>query len=192
MFFDPFLTDFIHTVRTAEPNAFLAGGCVRDVELKNAYKDIDVIIPCANREDFNKKCSELLYPLFPNTPWTNNPDYLSRKKIKDGETTLLRSMNTKIFGISVDFLGYFCDQEWSEDMFADKVLDKFNFGVNKIAFNGKSIKKHPHFTEDVSSKKVTVHNLTSLTDLPKTIMKINSLQMKYGYTPDFSKVLKLA
>jgi hypothetical protein len=192
---DPFVTDLIRTVRQAPSfnKAFIGGGSVRDFQFGKQFRDIDIFVPVTSQSVFH----DIIYtglndradiPL--HSPYF--PDSRKSKKYFGGRHNFFLGVaEFKILGMEVDVIGVNVKDIKTQEEIMNEVLSMFNIDINKVAYDGFNTLKTDEFTKDFQNKTATLSILDSLDELPKQVVKLNSLNIRLGLRPVFDNVLTL-
>lgn len=169
------ILDTIKSVKGAS-NACIAGGAVRDMRINQYYgtrleaKDVDILVPIDAIWDVDDALRKAKI----------NPESKSADKYYSTSSKRYRSKH-HIFGfdyegVSFDLISHaFKDDE----DFPQKAIDTFDYGICMCYYDGLSIIEDERFTTDMTSSKMTLYNLNSLQDLPRSIERFNRLNEKF-------------
>lgn len=149
-------------------NCIIAGGFVRDSIFKKEYSDIDVFVPY---DDVIKKEKEGPIKLPKTLIQKNNTfdfkySYLKIEEkwdytyhdVVDVDIILVKSANDKNF--------------------AETVVDNFDFGINKVWYDGE-IHKTKDFVYDENGGYITLQKLNTISELPYLMKRFFNLQSKF-------------
>jgi hypothetical protein len=186
---DPFLTDIIRTIRQINgfEKAFIAGGSIRDSMFSKSFKDIDIFVPVTNERDLTNKIE--LGMLRQSDSMFKNPQYT--QEYKRNSKLFCGQVEFKILGMELDICGVRIPEDNMQKDIIEKTLDAFNCDINKIAYDGYSLTVTNEFNQDFKNKTCTLVNLLDLNQLPKQVMKMNSMSIRLGIKPVFDQVLTL-
>lgn len=157
-------------------NAIIAGGFLRDHILGGDFKDIDIFIPAIDIKDFIIKIA----------PLRDHKDFdiSDAKKFKYKYGCLNAALETKVDckylnKFSVDLVAMkFPDDE----NFGNSVIDTFNYWIDRVYHNGKTLVESAKFTMDKDYRTATLCKLHEPTNLIGAMRKYERLLLKY---PDF-------
>ena len=154
--------------------SILAGGAVRDTIYKVEPKDYDIFVPVDGRKDIRTilKAVETEF---------------QADKFKDKSEEYAQTTRTENFKHVYEFLleGKTYDlifvTEPDDDEFAEKVIGNFDYGINMLYHDGNYLSNgHDLFKEDYDNFHMTLHNLKSMSGLPKAIARYQTINMKLG------------
>lgn len=121
------------------PSLIMAGGYLRDLHYGMPHKDIDLWVP-----------SQELMML---------RDFFKLEEVEDDPSEASDSQGMKLVTNVKQMLGFevISVQGWErqDGRFLDYVLDSFDFGICKIAFDGSMFTAHKDFWIDVKEKTLT-------------------------------------
>lgn len=166
--------EFIQTINGKE-NSILAGGAVRDHIYGLTPNDYDFCVPSTGRKDMidlaDKICGEFKVS--------------TRLKSKDGYhqsnngQRLTTVWGLELEGKKIDLIGH--NEENDED-FAQTVIEKFDYGVNMVYFNGHQIcDDYEKFKTDYEFHEMSLWNLDNISHLPNAIRRFEKFQEKVGH-----------
>lgn len=157
--------DFIQS-QEGSKNSIIAGGAVRDHIYKVEPKDYDVFVPI----DMGKP---LLLMREIDKEFGLKGSYTRKGKEYEqmtGDTSSVFSFNFEGKDFDVVFKAYNDDEE-----FADKVIEKFDFGVNMCYYNGLYVEdSNKHFKYDHDNYTMSLINIDRISNLPNAMKRYQS------------------
>ena len=157
----------IEHVRQTFPDAVIAGGCLRDwLHYKDSLiKDIDIFIPGAEDNDIVDYVS--------NNHSKDNPAcYVNYGNMSNDDVSIVCKIEkTCGDGISCDYIGVKVD--------SGAILDRFDFGICQIAYDGKSLTCTNEFLTDVTLNTFTLLRCDNADQFRRSRERFDRLHLKY-------------
>lgn len=129
----------LHRIQAVVPQAIVSGGCLRDYLLKRPINDIDIFVPANDFLTAEQAIIET-YPAITEIYDTLDWDNIAKCRYYKGD-------DFPINLISV----YNCTPEF--------LLESYDFGFCKIAFDGKYLWKDVKFDIDANNHTITLHTV---------------------------------
>lgn len=154
-------------LRKTSPQAILAGGAVRDTYFGVEPKDYDFFVPT---KAFKAVTGSLMAKY--------GKGSFSDKKYAYARNSYLKGVyDTKIEGCDVQIMS--SDFEGNDD-FALNVVNTFDFGINRIYYDGGGILRDTEdFQKDDSQNTMTLYTLNDIKYLPKYLDRFQRINAKY-------------
>jgi hypothetical protein len=158
-------------IQVAAPEAFLAGGALRDLDLGREVKDLDIFVSEAGYGAAQVVLSQLDY-----APANRQClDYVGadfsvvegREFKREGEVTV------NLVCLRADF-GF------------PSGLYRFDLGLCQIGFDGREVVKTAAYIEDATNKTLTVLRCESVDQMVRTEQRVERLQAKF---PDWPSII---
>jgi hypothetical protein len=168
----PIFDEVLKDVRNVCPTAVIAGGALRDLDHAVAFKDIDIFVPTQSTEQALKIYEDLIISL-------GAPDI---KEVNDYSIVpeLIKVATFDYYGVPVQVV-CFKSTETNIKKFTVQVLKTFDFGINKIAYIGKSkIHYDPDYLYDRLYHYATLSNVRQPYHLVKLVDKYKRMVEKLG------------
>ncbi|WP_375292273.1 hypothetical protein [Sphingomonas melonis] len=132
----PAWTELLHRIQAVCPTAVLAGGALRDLNNGREVKDLDIFISCRAEQLADRAMQDLGEAGFA-IAW------------EKGDTTCYpEDQNLEVVAI-MDLLGFDLPVQliftnWD----TDRILDRFDYGICRIAFDGEKVTTQACYHED--------------------------------------------
>lgn len=159
------ILDFIQGQKGYE-NAVIAGGAIRDYHYELEPKDYDIFIPLETRQQSVKHIITLINKEF-------NLGLEGKEKGKEYEDAKsLRGVTEITFeGKVFDIIG---KPAKNDETFGFEVIKDFDFGNSMAFYNGLYVEdSNEHWKADVGRSRMTLVNMTRLSDLPRHMERFN-------------------
>jgi len=177
-------------------NAIIAGGAVRDYSFGKEYADIDIFAEQTEEiDEFNGKGLASFYAdIIDNLP--EGVKFLDSKIINEYQEDMglpILKMDLKWKDLDVDLMLVAPHSfKPEEESFGNFIVDRFDFGINKIFYDGFSIVETEDFARDKRWSFFTLKKLSSLESLPYYFERVERWKVKYPtFTLNLDEVLEL-
>ena len=157
-------------IKKTFPNAVIAGGCMRDwfIFRTRGIKDIDIFLPMTTDKEI--------------TDYLNQGEIQIRSKTKNygnlsnDDINAVFSTSIKIDELPVEFIAV--------DVTLDRVLERFDFGICQIMYDGDKISYTEQFLEDINKCQFTLVRADNQDQFDRSKRRFTRLtENKYpGYT----------
>jgi len=148
-------------------NSIIAGGAVRDEYFELQPKDYDFFVP------FDYNVLDTLTKEIGSHPVKSDKNYRYSRSLP-----IVDVFDWKYEGIEVQVM---VTRFPNDENFTKKVMDSFDFGINKIFYEGSYVLEDtPEFQKDAKSKILTLYSLTDLKYLPKYMDRYTRINKKLG------------
>ena len=149
------------------PDAVIAGGCLRDLDLGRAPKDIDIFVPRTTHESV-----ELYLSTF------NKEDILRDFKSygnfanKDvARVVTMTHSQLKADGLNVELIAVDVDKT--------NVMSRFDFGICQICYDGDLIKYTGHYLNDKIVKRFRLLRCDNQEQFDRSLRRWESIKSRY-------------
>ena len=149
--FNKYLDKYINLCKNCNSNGYIAGGCFKDIFTNKTPNDYDIYFK--TEEDYTKTFDYL----YANKNFTFKESTSNSSKFIDNETNAILNLVNIFYG----------------DI--NSVLDKFDFTITKIAYDGEHIYCIEWFYEDLNSKLLCIEN-------QKLLYPIQTLRRMFKYS----------
>ncbi len=181
--------DVLHTVQKEFPNAFIAGGFFRDIELGMEPNDLDIFVGQKGKDqrdqyvEFNghvrKTNRDLRAAGFIGKSSAHMAPFYDQLFVED---------DRPLVGVAI----YKCDSEddqpshvvrhpiqiiaMAADGFSlDKIITDFDIGICQIAHDGKTLRKSSRFDDDVALRRLVITRSRSFPCFRRTVARLEKL-----------------
>lgn len=149
----------LHRIQTVVPQAIVSGGCLRDYFLKRPINDIDIFVP-ANQflvaEHAIIETCPAITETFGNLSWDN----IEKTRYYKGE-----DFPINLIGV------YNCTPAF--------LLESYDFGFCKIAFDGQYLWKDAKFDLDANNETITLYTILNATLHARSLKRYECFAKKY-------------
>lgn len=153
----------IRNIKGAE-NSVIAGGAVRDVALGYEPKDYDIFVPASG------------YRAVVETLGIDTKGHPQSKEYQTSLPVLKAVRQGEYEGIKFELMKM--SVENNED-FGKNIIKDFDYGLCMIYTEGGAVlREADEFISDRDNRRMTLHKLRSIADLPKAVMRFNRLNEK--------------
>lgn len=152
-----------------------AGGACRDFVLGEDFKDIDLFTAHSNK-DF---IEEMFWAAYDKSDVLNsNYTFIDVKKNsygkKQGSFTVLDLQYKRSIPVQIIQHHFYPDKD-----FINRILEDFNFGINKIYWDGTTLVKSDEFNFDAENSFCSLSRINSIKEFEGHLDKFLNLKMKY-------------
>jgi hypothetical protein len=161
----PYLADLLKVAQTRDPAAHVSGGCMRDMILKREIKDIDIFI---HHDAFEETDRDFLI----------NRGFSLSRSISGGsgfsDPTVRAANDYKApGGIMVSLISM------AKPMTISEHLERHDFGICRVAFDGRTIIRHPDFDRDAAAQEFVLRRCESQWQFDRSLARYARLSKKY-------------
>jgi hypothetical protein len=173
------LADLLKIPQIHDPSAHIAGGYLRDCLLGRAPKDVDIFVHYgalkAINRDFVNQGFDITRVISPDR-FRSNPEVCYTADLKSPEGTIIN-----LTGIS-------------RPMTMMENLERFDFGVCRVGFDGSKLVRHPNFDRDTKAEEFVLRRCDNKEQFFRSLSRAGRLSVKYpGWElvipPKFLKVI---
>lgn len=169
----------LNEIQETFPDAVIAGGCLRDLYHGVEFKDIDIFVPNADKPDIQQALDE--YRKDHSFCVTRNikakKDYQQWAAVSQ---EIENVFTMKIGNLSIDVIG--------TSVSPDKVIERFDYGICQIQYDGFNVRHSDWFKHDVMNQKFTLIRCDKQEDWDRAMKRYQKLLLKYpGYELDASR-----
>jgi hypothetical protein len=151
-------------VQKVSPNAIIAGGALRDLDNGRPISDLDIFIPVAGVDEFHV-VSTAVTPLL-----GCEPDGVAKTGYKGTtQAHYVCSNRFRTDDIEVNLVGVLCMD----------VLERFDFGLCKISYDGRELVKLPGYMDDVANHTITYDSGNPYVFRATSMKRVAKIQGKY-------------
>lgn len=151
-------------VQGFHPRAFIGGGALRDLMLDRPVKDIDIFVQATGHQDLH---DYLLAKGYRRTAFASS-QYLG------GDLECVRASEYALgFGIPINVV------ELLSFVSLPGALDRHDFGLCQIGFDGNTLMKSAAFERDVANKTLTLIRCESSIQFNRSMRRAERLRQKY-------------
>ena len=165
------LADLLKVPQTHDPNAHIAGGYLRDHILGRVPKDIDVFVHHgafkAIQHDLINKGFEITRVIHPER-FRSNPEICAAADYRSPE------------GYLINLTGL------SRPVTIQENLERFDFGICRVGFDGSKLVRHPDFDRDTDAKEFVLRRCDNKEQFFRSLSRAARLSIKY---PEYSLVI---
>jgi hypothetical protein len=149
--------DYLTQIQQEYPQAVLGGGCLRDLYHDKEVKDVDIFIPNST------ECSQDFLDAYSDAITAKLSDY---NGFANQDVSCVLTMNNNIK---------------SELIFitTPTAIERFDFGICQIQFDGKSLLYSDHFMNDVTNKTFTLVRCDNSKQYDRSMTRYERLLQKY-------------
>lgn len=188
--------DVLSHVQKVYPEAFIAGGFLRDIELGTEPNDLDIFIPQKGNDQqyayaqFTMRVAEI------NTKLQNANILVKngRAKMAPFYDQLFVEDERPLIGVAMYEVEKVADQPamgrypiqiiaLKEDGFSlTRTITDFDLGLCQIAHDGKALHKSPRFDDDLALKRMVITRSRSFPCFRRTVKRIDKLLERMPHT----------
>lgn len=158
--------DVFRIVQAQYPDALLAGGALRDIDCARTPKDLDIFV--CNKADGNG-CDPVMIPGY---TVDTTEEFDSSNAFDD--TLMSSEVLTNGVDLPVNIIYL------SSDCSPMQRFDRFDFGLNKIAYDGKTVFAHSQYSEDKNNHRFTLRRAENDEQINRSLERAMKFQEKYG------------
>ncbi len=173
------LADLLKIPQTHDPNAHIAGGDLRDCLLGRAPKNVDIFVPHgafkAINRDFINNGFDITRVIHPDR-FRSNPEICAATDYKSADGTIIN-----LTGLS-------------RPMTVTDNLERFDFGICRVGFDGSKLVQHANFDRDTKAEEFVLRRCDNREQFFRSLSRAVRLSVKYpGWRlvipPKFLKVI---
>jgi hypothetical protein len=173
------LADLLKIPQAHDPNAHIAGGYLRDCLLGRTPKDVDIFVhhgafKAINR-DFINNGFDITRVIHPDR-FRSNPEICAATDYKSADGTLIN-----LTGLS-------------RPMTVTDNLERFDFGICRVGFDGSKLVQHADFDRDTKAEEFVLRRCDNREQFFRSLSRAVRLSVKYPewrlvIPPKFLKVI---
>jgi len=169
-------------VQKQKPHAVIAGGAARDEYLNLTPRDYDIWLQ--GKYDLSALINEY-----------DVQDLKQKGQQYDGshhDTGIREVYNFSVEGKNFDLIMY-KDNYFEEEEFAHKVVERFDFGLNMIIYDGNSLDDtNKDFRADIDMGTMSLINLKNIEHLPNAVRRFEKFNQKFNVQQNTSNAWRFS
>lgn len=167
--------DIYKQVKEQYPDALMAGGCLRDLENHRPVKDIDIFVcvpKVRDNRDWDSFETGTIFNPVTIKGYTPNEAAVETSFAPDN-TIKAATVYESADGLPVNIIYVHSDIEPRDR------LDNFDFGFNKIGYDGNTVFAHTDYSDDVLHRRMTLRRIENSEQVIKSLQRAQKFQEKY-------------
>lgn len=167
--------DLLQRVQQQCPSAVLAGGALRDLDHGVPPKDLDIFIEVGDIDEALVLCEKLGGVTPENDDLDEDDNKVYPASMAEVKLVADYDHEKNKLGVDVNLPVQFIFVDWR----THSIVERFDYGICRIAYNGREIIEGSGYESDKMNKTMTIFRCKSEMALSSSVMRFARLKQKY-------------